>query len=116
MTPAFLRRHLALQQVRLRRLVLPLLLLVAAVGSGCVSTGTNPVSGDTRAYGYSWKEEVKLGNKTDKQIQQQYGVYDDEGDCVRRGTGAKDACGKPHAPPQHACEVPQHGVSLPRAR
>jgi predicted Zn-dependent protease len=72
------RRHFAWQRARLLRLVLPLLLLVAATGSGCVSTGTNPISGNTRAYAYSWDEEVKLGTKTDKQIQRQYGIVEDE--------------------------------------
>lgn len=74
----FLRQNLALRRARLLRLVLPLLLLAATVGSGCFSTGTNPVSGNTRAYGYSWKEEVKLGKEADQQIQKQYGVYDNE--------------------------------------
>lgn len=60
------------------RLLLPLLFLVGTVGSGCVTTGTNPISGNTRAYGYSWEEEVKLGTEADQQIQQQYGVYDNE--------------------------------------
>jgi len=62
-----------------RRLLLPLLLLVLTVaGSGCVSTGTNPISGNTRAYGYSWEEEVRLGKEADQQIQQQFGVFDNE--------------------------------------
>ena len=38
----------------------------------------SPVTGDRRAYGYSWEEEVKIGKQADKQIQQQYGVYQDE--------------------------------------
>ena len=58
--------------------LVPVLLLLLSVGTGCVSTGTNPVSGNTRAYGYSWEEEVKLGTQADEQIQAQYGVYDDE--------------------------------------
>ena len=58
--------------------LVPVLLLLLSVGTGCVSTGTNPVSGNTRAYGYSWEEEVKLGTQADEQIQSQYGVYDDE--------------------------------------
>ena len=70
-------RRLAIRRTALR-LVLPLLLLAAAVGSGCVTTGTSPVSGNTRAYAYSWEEEVKLGTEADQQIQQQYGVYEDE--------------------------------------
>jgi predicted Zn-dependent protease len=39
----------------------------------------SPVTGNKRAYGYSWEQEKKLGAQSDKQIQQQYGVYDDEG-------------------------------------
>ena len=58
--------------------LVPALLLVLSLASGCVSTGTNPVSGNTRAYGYSWDEEVKLGRQADEQIQQQFGVYDNE--------------------------------------
>lgn len=62
-----------------RHLLVPVLLtLVAAAGSGCVSTGVNPVSGNTRAYGYSWEQEVQLGKEADGQIQSQYGIYDDE--------------------------------------
>ena len=78
MNTSALRRRLALQRAHLLRLILPLLLLVAATGSGCVSTGTNPISGNTRAYGYSWEQEVKMGTEADQQIQQQYGVYEDE--------------------------------------
>jgi len=70
------------RRARLRRFALwglvPALLLVLSLASGCVSTGTNPISGNTRAYGYSWDEEVKLGRQADKQIQQQFGVYDNE--------------------------------------
>ena len=78
MTLPVLRRRLALQRVRLLRLVLPLLLLVAATGSGCVTTGTSPVSGNTRAYAYSWEQEVKMGKEADQQIQQQYGIVEDK--------------------------------------
>lgn len=60
---------------RLRLLVLVPLLVVL---SGCVQTGVNPVSGNQRAYGYSWEEEVRLGREADGQIQAQYGVYEDE--------------------------------------
>lgn len=64
----------------LRRGLLPLLLpvllgLITVAGTGCVTTGTNPVSGNTRAYGYSWEQEVQLGTEADAQVQQQYGVY-----------------------------------------
>lgn len=79
MNASLLHRCIALQRAHLLRLLLPVLLLaVAATGTGCVSTGVNPVSGNTRAYGYTWDEEVKLGREADEQIQSQYGVYDDE--------------------------------------
>ncbi|MCW9706805.1 M48 family metalloprotease [Aliifodinibius sp. 1BSP15-2V2] len=45
--------------------------------SSCV-VQRSPVTGQKRAYGYSWEEEVKLGAQSDKQIQQQYGLYNDE--------------------------------------
>lgn len=35
----------------------------------------SPVSGNRRAYGYSWEEEKKIGAQADKQVQQQYGIY-----------------------------------------
>ena len=74
-----LRHRFALQRARLLRFVVPVLLLALALtGTGCVTTGTNPISGNTRAYGYTWEEEVKLGREADQQIQQQYGVVDDE--------------------------------------
>ena len=53
------------------------LLIVALAASGC-TTGVNPVSGNRRAYGYSWEEELRLGEQADQQIVQQYGLYDDE--------------------------------------
>lgn len=60
-------------------IVAPLLFLALSTATtGCVSTGVNPVSGETRAYGYSWEEELELGREADKQIQAQFGVYEDD--------------------------------------
>ncbi|PEN12359.1 peptidase M48 [Longibacter salinarum] len=42
------------------------------------TTGVNPVSGNTRAMGYSWEQELQLGKQADQQIQQQFGVYESE--------------------------------------
>jgi len=79
MTASDLRSRLARQRAHVHHLFVPVLLLVLAVtGTGCVTTGTNPISGNTRAYGYTWEQEVKLGTEADQQIQQQYGVYDNE--------------------------------------
>jgi len=70
------------RRAHLRRSILwsltPVVLLLLLLGTGCVSTGTNPVSGNTRAYGYTWEEEVELGARADKQIQSEYGMYEDE--------------------------------------
>lgn len=74
---SFRKRRATPRQTGLWALV-PILLLLVSVSTGCVSTGVNPVSGNTRAYGYSWEEEVKMGKKADKQIQSQYGVYENE--------------------------------------
>ena len=52
-------------------------LALVFLASGC-TRGMNPVTGNTRALGYSWEEEIELGREADKQIQQQYGVYDSE--------------------------------------
>ncbi|MFH5883770.1 M48 family metalloprotease [Halalkalibaculum sp. DA3122] len=52
-------------------------LVVSLTVSACV-VQKNPVSGKKRAYGYSWEEELRIGKEADGQIQQQYGVYDDE--------------------------------------
>ena len=72
----------AQRRARLRRsslwALVPALLFLLSVSAGCVSTGVNPVTGNTRAYGYTWEEEVELGTEADKQIQNQYGVYEDE--------------------------------------
>lgn len=54
---------------------------------GCVATrDVNPITGNTRFYGYSWEQELKLGAESDPQIVAQYGVYDDEAlaEYVRR--------------------------------
>lgn len=45
---------------------------------GCVSLEVNPVSGNKRAFGYSWEQEVKIGAESDKEIIAQYGVYQNE--------------------------------------
>lgn len=42
--------------------------------AGC-SVQRSPITGQKRAYGYSWEEEVKLGGEADRQIQRQYGTY-----------------------------------------
>ncbi|HET6527177.1 MAG TPA: M48 family metalloprotease [Balneolaceae bacterium] len=55
------------------------ILLSAFLVSFCV-VQRSPVTGDKRAYAYSWEQEKQIGKKADQQIQQQYGVY--QGDVV----------------------------------
>lgn len=38
----------------------------------------SPVSGNKRAYAYTWEEEVQIGQDVDNQIIAQYGLYQDE--------------------------------------
>lgn len=52
-------------------------LVVLFVIAAC-TVQRSPVTGDRRAYGYSWEQEVKIGAQSDKQIVQQFGVYDNE--------------------------------------
>lgn len=52
--------------------ILASVLLVACV------VQRSPVTGSKRAYGYSWEKEVQIGKQADQQIQQQYGVYDNQ--------------------------------------
>jgi len=54
-----------------------LIVIVGLVTTFCV-VQRSPVSGTKRAYGYSWEKELQIGQQADKQIQQEYGVYDDE--------------------------------------
>lgn len=75
--------HVARDRPRFGRtslqLLTPVLLLILSLAAtGCLSRGVNPVSGDKRAYGYSWERELELGQQADQQIQSQYGVYEDE--------------------------------------
>jgi len=53
--------------------VLALLLVISAC-----TVQRSPVTGNKRAYGYTWEEEKKLGEQSDKQIQAQFGVYQDD--------------------------------------
>lgn len=60
----------------MKRLLLAFLTVVLL--NGCVTVSTNPISGNKRAYGYSWEQEVQIGRESDPQIVQQYGLYDDD--------------------------------------
>lgn len=55
-----------------------LLLVIVGLFLGSCAVQKSPITGNKRAYGYSWEQELKIGEQSDKQIQQQYGVYEDE--------------------------------------
>lgn len=59
----------------LRRLVL--LVVLSVLVSSC-TLSRNPVSGNKRAYAYTWDQERQLGAQADQQIRSQFGFYDDE--------------------------------------
>jgi predicted Zn-dependent protease len=58
------------------RVFITVLLLSFFISSCTVQK--SPITGSKRAYGYSWQQELQIGKEADQQIQQQYGVYDDE--------------------------------------
>jgi len=54
-----------------------LLLIIGLIVSAC-SIQRSAITGDKRAYGYSWDQEVQIGQDADVQIQQQFGLYDND--------------------------------------
>ena len=54
-----------------------MIVLLSLPLSGCVTYEESLVSGRKRAYGYSWAQEVTLGQEADQSIIAQYGLYDD---------------------------------------
>jgi predicted Zn-dependent protease len=61
-----------------RQTVVILLLLAGVVElTGCITTDKSLVTNRKRAYGYTWAQEVQLGQENDSAIIAQYGLYDD---------------------------------------
>lgn len=58
---------------RLRLLVV--LMLIALTTEAC-TVSQNPISGNRRAYGYTWAQERQLGAESDQQITAQFGLVD----------------------------------------
>ncbi|MEX2435188.1 MAG: M48 family metalloprotease [Balneolaceae bacterium] len=54
----------------------PLFVALVLATSSCV-VQQNPVSGNKRAFAYSWDQEVEIGTEVDKEISAQYGLYED---------------------------------------
>ncbi len=52
-------------------------LVLALFVAACV-VQRNPVTGNKRAYGYSWEQEKQIGAEADPQIIAQYGLYPDQ--------------------------------------
>ncbi len=50
--------------------------LLGIILTSCVIQ-RSPVTGKKHAYGYTWQQEIEIGKNADKEIQQQYGIYDD---------------------------------------
>lgn len=62
----------------LKRKLLSVIVIVSLGFGGCVTLEQNPVSGNKRAYGYSWEQEVQIGKESDPEIIAQYGLYENE--------------------------------------
>jgi predicted Zn-dependent protease len=54
-----------------------LFLTVFVFTSSCV-VQQNPISGNKRAYAYSWQQEIQIGQEVDQEIVSQYGLYDSD--------------------------------------
>lgn len=55
-----------------------LIIIALVLNTACVSLQVSPVSGNKRVYGYSWEQELQIGQEADSEIIAQYGLYDDE--------------------------------------
>lgn len=58
--------------------IIPILVLVAFSASSCV-VQESAISGNKRAYAYSWNQELQIGQEVDQEISAEYGLYDDAG-------------------------------------
>ncbi|MEX0680989.1 MAG: M48 family metalloprotease [Balneolales bacterium] len=63
--------------MQILRIRLLLFFFVTFLIAGC-AIQKNPVTGSTRAFGYSWDQEVDIGKKADPEIIAQFGLYNEE--------------------------------------
>lgn len=63
---------------RLRQFLSVILLVGFTASSIGCTVGRSPVTGERRAYGYSWAQERRIGEQADQQITSAYGLYDDK--------------------------------------
>jgi predicted Zn-dependent protease len=54
-----------------------LALITGLLVTAC-SIQQSAITGDKRAYGYSWEQEKQIGENADREIQQHYGLYDND--------------------------------------
>ena len=64
--------------MRITHLKTIVFIIIITTLNSCVSIQVSPVSGNKRAYGYTWEKEIQIGKEADQEIIAQYGLYDDE--------------------------------------
>jgi predicted Zn-dependent protease len=55
---------------------LSMIVITGILVTGCVRE-LSPITGKRQAYGFSWNQEQQIGRETDKEIIQQFGLYED---------------------------------------
>ncbi|MEX0721904.1 MAG: M48 family metalloprotease [Balneolaceae bacterium] len=58
--------------------ILPFLIAAVLLNVACVSMQVNPVSGNKRAFGYTWEQEKEIGAESDSEVIAQFGLYENE--------------------------------------
>lgn len=63
--------------VRFWRGLFPVVMLVFLVWqTSCVALEQNPVSGTTRAFAFTWEQEIQIGRDADQEIVAEFGIYE----------------------------------------
>lgn len=52
-------------------------IFVLFIGTACLILEENPVTGNRRALGFTWEQELQIGRESDEQIIAEFGMYDD---------------------------------------
>ena len=61
-----------------RQLLYPVYFLSFLLITTSCSIQTNPVTGKSRLLAYSWSQEIEIGREVDKEIVNEFGLYDDD--------------------------------------
>lgn len=56
--------------------LIPVFIALMLLTTSCV-VQQSPVTGNKRAYAYSWQQEIEIGQEVDQEIVDQFGIYDD---------------------------------------